>query len=379
MEKVYVSSQAMRADSSCPMAQQSLVEEAEQAFVEASFRQSLQLANKCLEEHSKNISTPEADSGHVLKLQTPLHLSFDTCSSMKTIQVCLGQKETDTIDRAAAIALQSWYEISSKATGPERSQGVRHLQPFLNVYSHHVMSLELMLIFLNFCRATDHFQEAVDVSSELAFHLFSFQKAMMWKRDETDELLIVLFTEMLPRCQTKAVVDLLRRFDQDEWTPSSVRWRALEQPRMHTLLQVLSFLRKIDHGWLPDTLGDCISRLESQLDDMESEESEPNPKHSLNAAHPQIISSSTVRTWKVVCDRFLTHIVSRIRDYLVLCSDHAQDRWKQRGQLAITVLTVWIAWRQRRRILNASKRIAIQCISKPIAEIVEALLPTGSR
>jgi hypothetical protein len=387
-----------------------LIEDSEQAFVEGSFRQALQLANACLEgegqsETNHRFGNTDATAGRIA-LQTPIELSFDGNFQRRWITIDLySLKDTSRVDRAAAVALQSWYEISQKAgSQQEQARGYRFLLPFLNEYTTNHQTRgrsncrsfppELMVIFVQFCHATQHFHVAVELCSELVHSLLSFtsngERPLLDTHQQKyfQEIVILLLTRLLPLCNDpKAVTDLGKRWVTDgasstEWTLTSTKWSVGSVPSAGSVKSILALLNDDERlsrwpEWLHGTIAECRTNLEILLQDLDDFDDDDD-KAFLQGPHSQdgVMEGSLVvngqrtappedfMSWQ---DSWVARLVRFVR---VRIQESMNDH-RGRATAAVTILTLWMAWRHRRRLV-ATGTIHT---TRPLLEIVNALMP----
>jgi hypothetical protein len=399
-----------------------LIEDSEQAFVEGSFRQALQLANACLEGEGKSETdrhryrNKDAPAGRIA-LQTPIELSFEGNLHRRQITIDLNSpKDTSRVDRAAAVALQSWFEISQKAgSQQEQARGYRFLLPFLNLYTtnhqtqdrNHCRSFssELMVIFIQFCHATEHFHMAVELCSELVHSLLSFtgngERPLLdtHQRKYFQEIVMLLLTRLLPFCgNPKAVTDLGKRLvrtdnaSSTEWTLTSTKWSAYSVPSAGSLKGILALIDNDERlsrwpEWLHGTIAECRTHLEILLQDLEDFDDDDD-KAFLEGPHSQdgVIEDSLVvngqgtaspedfMSWQ---DSWVARVVRFVR---VRVRESMNDP-RGRATAAVTILTLWMAWRHRRRLvangsIQTTASVAIRMVLRPLLEIVDALMPS---
>jgi hypothetical protein len=394
-----------------------LIKDSEQAFVEGSFRQALQLANACLEGEGQSetdrYGNTEATAGRIA-LQTPIELSFEANVQQRWITINLNSlKDTTRVDRAAAVALQSWYEISQKAgSQEEQARGYRFLLPFLNNYTanhqtqgrNHCRSFppELMVIFVQFCHATKQFDLSVELCSELVHSLLSFtgnserQLLDIHQQKYFQEIVILLLTRLLPLCDDpKAVMNLGKRLVTDgassiKWTSTSTKWSARSVPNAGSAKGVLTILKDDERlsrwpDWLHGTIADCRTDLEILLQDLEDFDDDDN-KAFLEGPHSQdrVVEGSLMvsgqgaappenfMSWQDSwVSRFVRFVRVRVRESM---NDH-----RGRATTAVTILTLWMAWRHRRRLIatgtSHTTASVVRTILRPLLEIVDALMP----
>lgn len=397
-----------------------LIKDSEQAFVEGSFRRALKLANTCLEGEGQSETDRHrygnTDAAGRIALQTPIELSFEAKVLRRWIQINLNSpKETSRVDRAAAIALQSWYEISQKAgSQQEQARGSRFLLPFLNKYTidHQIQdrrscrsfSPELMVIFVQFCDATQHFHLSVELCSELVHSLLSFtgngERPLMDAHQQIyfQEIVVLLLTRLMPFCDNpKAVTNLGKRLVTDdasstEWTLTSTKWYACSVPSAGSVRGVLALLDNDESlsrwpEWLHGTIAECRTNLEILLQDLEAFDDDDD-KAFLEGPHSQdgVIEDSLVvngqgtappedfMSWQDSWVARVVHFVRvRVRESM---NDH-----RGRATAAVTILTLWMAWRHRRRLvatgtIHSTASGAVRTILRPLLEIVDALMPS---
>jgi len=306
------------------------VESLEDVFLKGNFRDALKMANNFLRnaanDHQYEKTSDRSNEGSSFRLPTTLGWLKPPKQSC-TIHVYWNQESDDT-DRAAAVALQSWYELSkldsksnttSAAAAAPSSSSLRHLQPFLDTYTtsptttddrtnHKAMPLELLVMWIQFCRAvavadpstTSSLLEAAispvlrvlrrlrsssNISSSARITLPSAQEACA-------ELVLLLFTDLLPLsfADTEDVEHLLEWIKSSPPTPLEeddddnlaalvpIIQRAVEKsstdlPRKHVIQQCLCFCNTDDGNW-PEWLvqqgsfRDCRIQLQAMLTEL---------------------------------------------------------------------------------------------------------------
>jgi hypothetical protein len=336
------------------------IEDCEQAFIEGHFREALHLANQYLFEQksrsqslkddidsqmpmlmSSSPSTPLSPAaslplpplppnspslGRVMRqlssssqppvvytFSTPLYFTFDRERQPRTFSVRWSSSgstsphddhDTWSMDRAAAVALQSWYEIYQR-TGSlrDRLKGGIHLQAFLNTYAatpHRLqktvkpittttsaygsLSLPLLVVFIQFCVAMDHRKEALILSAELLQCFIhhsndtSMENSVRVLQDEGREIVLLLFTQLLPYTSNPSnISELFRRVTQNQDLPILLsQWKLTQPPQMklESVQELLVFLDDTSITinattlwdswpfWLRDIFPECQQRLE---------------------------------------------------------------------------------------------------------------------
>ena len=263
---------------------QVVVEDAETLFLSGNFRESLFLCNKLLTRKPATTCYPH-ETRSLVELSTPLYLSIDAATKKRRLCIQMdinSEKTCKESDRAAILALQSWYEIARSLLENERSQdhqnhsghsdddlrrtetskvaqGYALLQPFLSAYTYssltsekrvintgklgthnrlrwssaRPMPLEMAIIFIRFL-PTDvagHIHESVELCCEILHKILKNSLNDDCADTTTaipahlliplEELFEMVFVEFLPYCKPqKAVAKILKRFLQ----PNNQAW-----------------------------------------------------------------------------------------------------------------------------------------------------------
>lgn len=263
-----------------------IVQDAEAFFLSGNFSKALMLSNQVLKQewdNNDNFQNKIMQQGQammydksfnydeqiILSLSTPVRFHFETTSSPITRKMSIvfppqsPTTKVSSIDRAAAVALQSWFEIArrskqkqqkvcSSITTQHLEHGFFHLKPFLDVYAppitdlhskqqskehtsstkqHHQqhkqkqsqqflgrpMPPALMIIFLQFLRAIggNHMHAATDLSVEILHSILHDEDNQQKNakiqsnvgnninaNEFCQEIFLILCTELLP-CLTE--------------------------------------------------------------------------------------------------------------------------------------------------------------------------------
>jgi len=483
-----------------------IVEDAEQALVEGSFRQALQLANACLQGHSRSTlntatsairrndettdagcnATNSSENDTTILLETPIQFTFAPADSTETsrqrrrIRIDLRMHhhspdadaaDTDAAhpsqlrtDRAAAVALQSWFEISTKQSRQEQTRGYRHLVPLLKQYTtapvqdaalqfsnrHHnsngsshgnsssctiapncsSMSLELMLVFVQFCHATGQYHMAVELSTELLAKvsaldynntpplMMALMKEQHYQQQQRhcQELLTFVFTILLPNTDSsQAITNLGQRWTASNWAPPPKQWTTLgatestasatalhRKPNPGVLQSILSLLDK-DTGvfceipMLKDTASDCQAALERLLQELDSDQDgfaqhvleEKNMEVAQDSlllaqhdAQPQRSMSSldSLVSWQQAASSWVARMVLWVRIRVRQAMQDPRGRATVAGAI-LTAFTAWHRQRRQRRLAMASDGSSdsavslVRTILQPLFEIIDAIAP----
>ncbi|GKY96014.1 hypothetical protein MPSEU_000561900 [Mayamaea pseudoterrestris] len=377
-----------------------LEESAIDAFVEGSFQRALKLANESLEHlatTSPQQSSWDNDHAECIVLQTCLKLNDSTNYRFMLQRKSLGP---DPIDRLAAVILQSWYEISKQASSDlDLRQGQAHLETFFKTYSSRPCSLELMLVLIQFLRATDRSHEAIELASETLFHVFAEHNESMFfflkeeLREVVRELLVFLFQNMPYSIHETMIENGLRRFSQPTWkafgTGINEQWTlsTVTAPSSPTISACISFLDNPPLHWpdeCKDLMEDCRGSLEEmqrldlqQSESLSSSSSDSAESHQLSmpmkgsreasgayAILPTLGFDGSLRQW-------LRHAVHVVRVMLVDPVMVSEQRLLNRTKVALSIWTLYVAWRRRRRV----KLVLSEAVWKPMQEILDAVVP----
>ena len=368
------------------------VRDAERSFIERDFRQALHISNQILRDDFGKPSTSDPDVCQ--QLSTRVCFQFDPSHSNRTLRVDLGSKPSPT-DQAAAIALQSWYEITKQKKPLD--QGLDHLRPFLDHYQLHPMPLDVMIIFLQFCQAHHHVAEATAITLELLIYRFHNDGRIdeSWN-DSYGELFENLLTCLLPRFDDHDFVryhlqGLFQRTDT-AFPPSleSLSISLSQTPNLQTMNAILSLLQELPptqdenkdkfSRWSTyiesskNFLQDAIEREKSAATSLDSasstkaSDSEPSPSTvTASSRQPQ----GTRSLWAATRRQWYAVVASWTR---TLVDD--PHKWEYRGTLAFSLAMMLLAWRKKRRLARISKGMATLLLS-PVSELVEALVPSG--
>jgi hypothetical protein len=392
-----------------------LVDHAERAFVEGSFRRALQLANAAIkgsigETEDANLSSNDDHVLLRLDIQggNELFTIDDSNQQQSRDRGCFWldskkQKTPNPIDRMAAVALQSWYEISQQARNG-KEDGKHHLEPFVNRYYSSTrqtpISANLLIILVRFFQATGHFAVAVQlVSQVLSYHKKHSRVATVKCDDEESlkELSEILWLHLLPYCTDAAKFEVARFHDEEDEAAghelSSSRWVPWQEPQIEALDHLFNRMdpfRTFDKepslpGWLVESLHKCHAVWMSRLEELGLENQQyPSPNQPIRSS-----SSIIEHQEEPLRQRMQLRLREWMRRALALaknvkesCLEREVDSsTRNRRQLVATaaLVSMWLLARRyhlRRRLLRAAAALLRNAILKPAQEIVEALLPS---
>jgi hypothetical protein len=379
----------------------------EGAFLQGNFREALRLSNQQLREwwqhqpknENQNPTVPKENSdGSILQLQTPIHLVFSSeenviDDSSNRQMISLHFDPADRIDRAAAIALQSWYEISKQPSKNSDTNSHRFLQPFMNVYTsmnHKTMSLELYIVWLKFCLTVQKSSLiTIELAGEVMHHIRwakipQLDTSESKAKDLISDLTLSLFTEWLPLyygSETELMEDYFRRLQSSstfakntDSLPDCVQLTSRDTAiYMKKAIQLCLQYCNTDDGnypeWLQESFVHCRKTLQAHLREMYHQKSrqqhhsarmEPSlllPESTCQLTNGNHINSDPSRSsllqvrWKDVCSLRTVHdwkclgktLSIRTRQIL---QELADDR-PRRAQMLLLLLVVGLGYRWR--------------------------------
>jgi hypothetical protein len=382
------------------------IDYAERAFLQGSFREALHVSNKILDEESIDTVQSGLQREHMVKLRTSLHFRFFPNESF-VVRVRTEPLEENFVrlERAAAVALQSWSEMNGMVpTEDLRERGYRYLLPCLRYVHAHSISADLAVLLMQFCRETEHLKVALG----LCLELLSSSKGGKLEGKEVflqDEVVEVLCCRLLPFSRdadvTAAILESLSRAPKNAsrtLTLSGVAkidsfpegrlvdsWKVSGRLNREATARILSFLQIYTTETSPlgtkETVLRCISLLETIQTQSKEENVAPwdSQSESSMGMSSGTLMSQTHESGSAWLWRFSVQLRVLLRRYLLAFKEERKDNsdaWKRRSQVAISVLSVWIIWKQRKRVAGASKTVLWSSI-QPFFEIWQALFPTA--
>ena len=360
----------------------SVVDQAEQSLVKSCFREALELSNTIL------CRDDESTNHQAVQLFTPLDL-FQNRNTTGCVSVDW-TRNSDDIDRAAAVALQSWFEIDLIAQRhPHRErlqkQGLAHLRPFLDRFMRAPMSIELLVVLVRFCQATDHFSLAVNLSMEVVTQarqqraqrqLLSYDASISaneMTKSHLKELLLILLLDLLPYCQDAATLldtpQLVWAWEPKQWVSSYPEPQAIP-----SLIEWSNRIEEEENSWFVETVLDC--REQWKLEEVKRGGNSLPVTNLLPTTNMKVSLMLKVlsREWRVRLWLKMQEYVSQVLLIVREAPSKILEDSKQRNQVAMTLLSFWIAWRYRRRLLSTSSATFQKVIWQPAREIVDAII-----
>ena len=247
------------------------------------------------------------------------------------------------------------------------------------------MSIELLIVLVRFCHATGHFSLAVNLSMEVIAQScqrqrHSFSSSPTLTNQTTDkhlrELLKVLLLDLLPYCQ-EAATRLDTRLRASQWEPK--RWVASPDPQaLQTLIKWSDGIKEEEEdSWFVETVLECRHQWKLQ-----EKRQVGNSSSSTDLLVLPTTNLKAFRLLKVLGPEWRLKVWLRMQEYVrqvLLVVREAPSKMledpKQRNQVVMTLLSFWIVWRYRRRLLSMSSATLQKFIWQPAREIVDAIVP----
>ena len=384
------------------------VEAAEHAFLRGEYRRALKDANRCLvyatTPRPSSVKGMELIEEDCFRVSAPLHFPL-VFEDNHPFYIRIDSKSSDLTDRAAAVALQCWYELSQKISDSPvvRDSHLTLLQPFWKAYSAddangRSFSVELVMVLIRFFQATNHVHEAYELSLATLDHLLSSSEisSCSFLRDQrhlVQELVSHLFLDMMPYSATAIPVSAaLRRLSVRETqkdAPSDVVWQPSKRLNDTAARMVLRFLQNPPVHWPEESkimLEACQLRLDEELLRHGNDSPQDHALENLLEGPSTIVAVSGLREssgaysilptlgWDGSIEHWLRRVLYLSRVCVVEALALSERRWENRGKLTLSIWTFWMAWKQRKGMFRISKKVILFLI-KPLQEIVEALLP----
>jgi hypothetical protein len=374
------------------------VDEAEKAFVQQSFKRALHLSNQfLLEKRGEQANKQKFDSSDDI-----IQIHMD-CRNDTVLPWCRVDDERqgyelkidltanpDSQNRAMAVALQSWFEISRNV----EDDGSQYLVPFCRALTGLPVTIDLLLILLRFYMQMGQPGWSIHVATVCLSKCRCSPRLLRSKKgtaseDALKEVSDILFTDLLPfhPGAIRSVVDQLNYDDNKECRSEQMfhsTWKvtpaALRKETMKTLIAFMDpevFLRKSGEAeWFKTSLQANFTQWKSQLTELEKNDEEKAKSSIIVRARKQFDQSSLTLLSSHFETQYL-HLLQRLKRLLVTFQTTWQNGTFHNYQLA-GVATVFglavVAYRYHRRKVRALLRAAIyEALLRPAKEIVEAL------
>ena len=350
---------------------QDKVKDAERSFVLKDYRQALQLSNQVI--LSAERRSPFDQEANCVCLQTR---ALDRLSHESIEYTCVVRMTCDISleDRAAAVALQSCHELSNKDNSGDPVQRQRLLGPFLALYRERPMPFEVAVLWIQYCFCKETLRHAaVEMAAELLHH------ARQYTLDTSDDLLCFLLTRMLPYANAGDYVrDVLDRIHSLSWTTSSkiyVQTAKVNPEAVHVILADL------DSFSPSSSLEHCREQLELHAGPLSNSKHVQvvameddiliQSRHIVGWRHQLALAFRNRQDWQTEWSKRLVNVF-RIRVIQPLYLN--DEKWINRGRVALSALLVYLAWKKRRNLLPLTTSAA-NLVTSPFREVLDALMP----
>lgn len=375
-----------------------VVDQAEKAFLKRSFKRALYLSNQFLLEEEERLKKKiDCNSQEIISIE--IRCTNDDIfpwdrvgDDMETYELKIDPSKTakpDHRNRALAVALQSWFEISRNT----QEDGYQYLVPFCRALTGTPVTLELLLILLRFYVGVGQPGWSIHVataclnqcrwSPQLFRHDGGSASSEVLK--EISEILLIELLPFHPRAVRSSVEWLNSEYTIENrpelkndiiWksSPSRIRKGTLE-----TLISSMNpdmALRNLDEvEWFKTSLKASFTKWKTMLIDAEKEEEENRKNSMVVRAQKQFNWSSLLslsRHIETRCLRLLRRLKRLLLDFQTAWKNGALD-YKLAGA-ATAFSFVVLAYRYHRRKWLALLRAAIyEAVVQPVKEVVEAL------
>lgn len=396
-------------------------------MVKSDYKEALCIGNEYLRQQLRDgWSGPLSYFQTTVKLSTPLILPSESATRRKQttffFQIRLGTQLT-TVDEMATIVLQAWHALASQDT---KSSAVawQHLLPLLEIYSKHPMPIQFFVqIWIPFWQSSVTSLVASNMGSSLAL-AWSLQVSVLLVEQSLriegtpvllqelrDELVESFFIQQLPKLSSDV---LARQMAMAVLTPRKESWEPLihqindfiqesaHQASLHTIRSILEDSSTTRD--LVDDLRGISTELRQKLLRHESLQNLPAKQASLpssdlvSCGDAGPVNQRQALVPKFLRDRWgggyvlppsLQHLFDRLRQHatkyisslqppIKKSSSHAQAvvQWRK-TQLAISIVSLLLAWRHRGLLRRWSKTVSLALLA-PVTELVEVLAPRTS-
>lgn len=382
--------------------------------VQSKFKEALSVGNEFIKEHLHDgWSGPLSYFQTTMKLCTPLQIPPAVVQSgtrkytsfPKTIffQIRLGTQLT-AVDEMATVVLQSWYELMKQdSRGPLTAEAWMHLQPILEIYAIHPMPIQLFTqIWIPFWHDSFHdfgprlaLAWGVQAAVLLVEHSSRIGATPVLVKECRDELLEFLITNQLPKLSscTLAKQMALAMLTRDTWEPLVLQID--DHLQSHDQMASLRVLRSLLREQMMSDVCMVPSSLLKRILQKECFQNLPAvPLQAPLAVVPRNGASqlATVQIPKAFQDRLQAILPTSAKLLLSRLRQCASSLWSMAGledstnlqalqqrkvQVAISIVTLLLAWRQRGLVRRWGKALSMLLLS-PITELVEALRMSDS-
>ena len=373
-----------------------------------------------LDELKKSTVSNPAGTSSSPRSTTDPPASIDACTSTSSSSWSVRLAEESSVyDRAAAIAIQSIYEMDSAGgdacAGHEveesRSRNehiISDLSTLHRYYSEMAMPIGLACIYIQFCSTMGWRWEALSFALDILGHIFELDAPMQeellskdWFLDACEELIDLVLTELLPRVEKaeecKALLyQLMGRNGATASSSHKSEAIAISEEVQPSSVDVLvrtltgttgSSLSSPFHPCLENIFEQCgenLSQMQAEiyrsgelsngkLDGLMQAADKASARSTAAATDtldedaqedPQVASQS-------LSELFQSNIVEPLWE--------SEDRWTNRAAVVAVGVSSVLLWRHRKRI-GAAVRSTGNAAVAPFREILEAISqPQGQK
>ena len=355
-----------------------LVQEAERAIVQRRFREALNVSMTVLQKsrveddhlflNNKSVQTGRL---HFIVDEQNHRISPSSTDNI-IIRIHAVPADLTYTDRAAAIALQSCYEMRREVTNDEEAinqeNSILNLIAFVyqaNSVQQRKMPLDLVVILLQFfCCSNTHKEESIAVSAITCAELLHFVLKSNDISEVTNscaEIFSLFFFRIIPFLEPTTVKWLLMEATNNQSFEEYRTWSRTTNLRASSIRLAIQFIAEVaahrkENCPLKKYLECCNTKFNSLLVECSNETKESSLSLVLHETNTGTRSSHR-------------HLALAALQYLQknligpLC--HSEQRWENRIYTAAIVWIAFATWRKRKYILQA--------LTAPIREIIEAL------
>jgi hypothetical protein len=373
------------------------VDQAEKAFVQRSFQRALHLSNQFLlekrDEHAHDRTFDSCDDLIRIEVECrndsvlPWHRVDDELHVYE-LKIDL-TANPDSQNRAMAVALQSWFEISRNV----EDDGSQYLVPFSRALTEFSVTMDLLLILLRFYVQMGQPGWSIHVATACLSQCRCSPRLLRNRKgtaleDSLKEMSDMLLSELLPFHPSviRSVIDQLngdKKEYQTEQMPHST-WKvtpvALRKEAIETLIVLIDpkvFLRQLGEAeWFKASVLANYEQWITQLTVFKKDDEDKVISSILVKARKHFDQSSLTSLSSRFETRYL-HLLERLKRLLVEFQTAWQNGTLNNYQLAGAATAFGLAvmaYRYHRQKLLALLRAAIyEALVRPAKEIVEAL------
>lgn len=378
----------------------------EECFVRGEYLKALRLANEVLNNtttRSTAFPTETNDDENVQTLSCA-PISFGS-RAFESLAVRFSSSDEDDVsdqDRAAAVALQSCYELNQRRKVSLDASIMSRSHPlysFLMFYyeSKRSMPLPVAILWIQFCHSLKNNKTIQTVAVEMALEMLHFAVHSTYAHlltsdgeteagDEIDDLSWLLFVDMLPFVGNVGFIrNAMSRLQDSQWVQNEPVGKLELRKDVHRQ-SVETMLSCWDTSFLSlPRLEICRSELEQLLSTSETNNSSKYQPKATDASSNSVNEkelSPFERVFghydKMMTDdwerRLMTRAVQWFRMHVVHPLFYDEARRENRVRLILALFALWVSWKRRRRIAGGVSH-SMGVLTFPFREALGALLP----